>query len=137
MIIKHGLKLDSFVHPGHTIGNLTTLSELGFTSFQSDPGNILGYPIMHKNGLWELKRTYEFTYRKDWSIDYHIYRYKKIIDRAVENKTVCNFWFHPSFSKTFLQKVIPEIFKHLDTFRNNIWITTVGAYVEWLNNENR
>lgn len=133
---KLGLTFESFVHPGHTIGNLKTLSELGFTSFQSDPGNILGYPVQHQKKLWELKRTYEFTYRKDWSIDYHIYRYKKIIDRAIKNKTICNFWFHPSFDTTFLGKILPDIFQHISSLRNEIWISTVGQYVDWLNNRN-
>jgi len=33
---KYGIKLESFVHPGHTIGNLNTLRNLGFTSFRTD-----------------------------------------------------------------------------------------------------
>lgn len=130
---KLGLELKSFVHPGHTIGNLDKLAEIGFTSFQTDPGNILGYPVKLKNGLWEVKRTYEFVYRKEWSIDYHIYRYKKIIDRGIKNNSVCNFWFHPSFSPLFLNNVFPEILKHLNILKKEILITTIGEYVDWLN----
>jgi len=132
---KYGLKLKSFVHPGHTIGNLDKLAELGFTSFQTDPGNILGYPVKHKNGLWELKRTYEFAYRKEWSVDYHIYRYKKIIDRAIENHSVCNFWFHPSFEEVFPSSILPRIFKHLILLNKDLFITTAAEYVNRLNYE--
>ena len=132
---KFNIELKSFVHPGHTIGNLDKLAEMGFTSFQSDPGNILGYPVRHKNGLWELKRTYEFVYRKDWSIDYHIYRYKKIIERAIKNHSVCNFWFHPSFEERFLLEIMPTIFSYLDSQRKNVFITTVQNYINWLNEQ--
>lgn len=130
---KLGLELQSFVHPGHTIGNLEKLAELGFTSFQTDPGNVLGYPVWHSNGLWELKRTYEFVWREGWSAEYHIYRYKKIIQRAIKNNTVCNFWFHPSFDLNFLEKVLPEIFSYLNNLSGEILITTIGQYINWLN----
>jgi len=131
---KLGLELKSFVHPGHTIGHLDKLSQLGFSSFQTDYGNILGYPIKHKNGLWELKRTYEFVWREGWSIDYHIYRYKKIIERAIKTHTVCNFWFHPSFNVIFLENVLPELFMTLNNFRDEIGLFSIGEYINWLNN---
>jgi len=135
---KIGVELKSFVHPGHTIGNLDELVELGFTSFQSDRGNILGYPINHKNGLWELERTYEFVWRNGWTKEYHIYRYKKIIDRAIKNNAVCNFWFHPSFDMNFNDEVLPEILKYFNNQRDKVLITTIREYVSWLNkDENR
>lgn len=130
---KLGLELKSFVHPGHTIGNLNKLAELGFNSFQTDPGNILGYPVKHKNGLWELRRTYELAWRQGWSVEYHVYRYKTIIDRAIKYNTVCNLWFHPSFDQSFLNKVLPAIFDYLNLLRENVWITNVDNHVEWLN----
>ncbi len=130
---EKGLELCSFVHPGHTIGNLDSLAKLGFTSFQTDPGNILGYPIRHANGLWELQRTMEFTYRPDWSIKYHIKRYKTIVDRAIETNTVCNFWFHPSFPTVFVKEIMPELFSHIDKRRSEILVCTVGEYINFLN----
>lgn len=128
-----GLKMTSFVHPGHTIGNLASLANLGFTSFQSDPGNILGIPIKHSGGLYELQRTMIFDLRPDWSKDYHIYRYKKIIDRAIENHSLCNFWFHPSLETIFVTDILPEVFRHIDERRSEIYISTVGDYVQHLN----
>ncbi len=130
---QFGIELKSFVHPGHTIGNLDKLAELGFTSFQSDPGNILGYPVRHMNGLWELRRTYEFVWREDWSINYHIYRYHKIVDRAIKSNTICNFWFHPSFDTKFVLFVLPALFEYIHSKRDEIFISTVGSYVDWLN----
>ena len=128
---KFGIKLNSFVHPGHTIGNLYNLVNSGFLSFQTDYNNTLGYPVKHENGLWELKRTYEFAYRKDWSIDYHIYRYKKIIDRAIKNHSVCNFWFHPSLDGKFLNLVLPFLFEFISSKRIEIQSVTVNNYIKY------
>ncbi len=129
---KLGVVLKSFVHPGHTIGNLDVLARLGFSSFQTDSGNILGYPVKHANGLWELKRTYEFVYRKEWSVGYHIYRYKKIIDRAIKHQAVCNFWFHPSLPELFVDIMMPEIFNYIQTRIHRIYLNTVSNYTEYL-----
>jgi len=129
---KLGLQLKTFVHPTHTIGNLDNLGKQGFTSFRTDYRNVLGYPIKHKNGLWEFQQTAEFVYRKGWSIDYHIYRYKKIIDRAIKSNTVCYFWFHPSFDPVFVEKIMPEIFKYLEQNRDKIYIATTSKYVDMI-----
>ena len=127
-----GLKLTSFVHPGHTIGNLASLATLGFTSYQSDPGNILGFPLKHSSGLYNLQRTMVLDLRSDWSKDYHIYRYKKIIDRAIENHSLCNLWFHPSLDTAFIDEIIPDIFRHIDARRSEIYVSNVGDYIQGL-----
>lgn len=130
---NYGINLNSFVHPGHTIGNLNSLKEYGFTSYRTDYGNILGYPAKHINGLWEIKGTMELTNRKKWDIDKNIVFYKEIIGRAIKNNKVCVFWFHPSFDNVFLQKIMPEIFSYLYNNKNIIKIFTAGKYVNWLN----
>lgn len=129
---KKGIKLTSFVHPGHTIGNLDNLANLGFTSFQTDPGNILGFPVKHKNGLWEIKRTSELAENPEWTIDYQIKRYKSIIKRAIKSHTVCNLWFHPSFGTSFLAEVFPEILQFLNDNSESIIIMTISDYVDYL-----
>ena len=132
MANKWGLNLKSFVHPGHTIGNLDVLAEEGFTNFRTDYRNVLSYPKKHQNGLWEFEQTAEFVYKKEWSIDYHIYRYITILKRAIQSNTVCVFWFHPSFDPMVLEKILPEVFKFLNDNRNKIWITTHNDYIQWL-----
>lgn len=124
--------LTSFVHPGHTIGNLAVLEELGYSSYQTDPGNVLTYPE-RVGKLWNVKRTMEFTMRKGWSARYHIRFYKKIIDRAIASNTVCNFWFHPSFSPEFAQHVFPAILEYLNSKRKEVYISTVDTYISFLN----
>ncbi|MEN8121651.1 MAG: polysaccharide deacetylase [Bacteroidota bacterium] len=127
------LDLKSFVYPGHTIGNINYLKGLGFSSYRSNFINTLGHPVRRKDGLWEHKSTVEFDIRPNWSMKYHVYRYKKLIDRAIKNNTTCHFWFHPSFSNRFLTEIMPKLFKYMDQKRSDIWITTMGEYTEWLN----
>ena len=129
-----GVTLKSFVHPGHTIGNLNALAASGFTNFRTDYRNVLGYPKQHSNGLWELQQTAEFNYRRDWSIGYHINRYKELINRSIKNNTVCVFWFHPSFDECFIHHIWPEVFSHLNGNRDKIWVTTHQNYIAFLEN---
>lgn len=128
-----GIDLKTFVHPGHTIGNLENLSKAGFTSYRTNYGNTLGYPMKHISGLWELQGTMELAYRKKWSIEKNIEFYKEIVNRAVKFNSVCVFWFHPSFDKIFLESIFPELLSQVNNKRNEIWITTAGEYVDWLN----
>jgi peptidoglycan/xylan/chitin deacetylase (PgdA/CDA1 family) len=130
------IKMKSFVHPGHTIGNLENLFKSGFESFRTDYGNILGYPVKDKSGLWEIKGTMELAYRKKWDVDFNIIFYKTIIDRAIKNNLLCVFWFHPSFDKTCLEKIFPEVLLYLKEKSDKVWITTAGNYTNWLNKNN-
>jgi len=132
---KYDIRLESFVHPGHTIGNLDTLKELGFTSFRTDYRNILGYPKKHSNGLWEFQSTAELYYRKEWSIDYHIRRYRNILDRAIKHNRVAYFWFHPTFDKHFITSVMQPVFSYIfKLHRNNeIAVLLTRDYVDYLN----
>jgi len=127
-----GIELKSFVHPGHTIGNLDVIAEEGFTNFRTDYENVLGYPKKHKNGLWEFEQTAGIVYRKDWSVDYHIYRYITIIKRAIKTNTVCVLWFHPSFDLVVLEKILPDVFRFIYENKDKIKVTTNRKYLEWL-----
>lgn len=128
-----GLILKSFVHPAHTIGNLDNLAVNGFTNFRTNYRNVLGFPKQHENGIWELEQTAEFVYRKEWSVQYHIYRYIEIVKRAIKTNTVAVLWFHPSFPSVVVEQILPEVFKYIDKNRDQIWITSHGDYIDWLN----
>lgn len=126
------IELKSFVHPAHTIGNLDTLAQYGFTNFRTNYRNVLGYPKKHKNGLWKFEQTAEFVYRKAWSVKYHIQRYKEIIKRAVKTNTVCILWFHPSFDAVVVDRILPPVFAYIRENRDQIWVATHREYVDWL-----
>ena len=126
-------KMESFVHPGHTIGNLDTLAGLKFTNFRTDHANILGYPKQHENGLWEFSTTLEFNYYENWTLSAQINRYISTFKRAIRNHSVAYLWFHPSFDAAFIEHIMPPVFDWLDKHREEIWIVTKGEYVRWLN----
>lgn len=134
---EFNVEFSSFVHPAHTIGNLDALAENGFTSYRTDYGNTLGYPRLFKNKLWEFKSTWEFVSFNDWSVNYHIKRYKEILTRSVKSKTVCVLWFHPSIDKRFVTEIMPAVFKNFDNMRNDVYITTASEYADYLNNNGK
>lgn len=132
---RDGFKLSSFVHPGHTIGNLEVLQEQGFTNYRTDDRNVLGYPISRGNDFWELEQTAEFNIRPEWSAKYHAKRYKQLIERSIKSNTLCVFWFHPSFDDLMVDEVWPEVFNYLNQQRDKVWVTTHEKYFEFLNNK--
>jgi peptidoglycan/xylan/chitin deacetylase (PgdA/CDA1 family) len=128
-----GISLKSFVHPAHTIGNLSGLVKHGFTSYRTDFDNILGYPRKFEDKLWEFKSTWEFVCFDDWSVKYHIYRYSEILKRSMKNNTNCVFWFHPSINPKFICEIMPSIFRFFNDNSDKVFITTASAYAEYLN----
>ena len=128
----YGLKLESFIHPGHLIGNLHVLRELGFTSFRTDYANVLGYPQKHESGLWEFSSTAELAHREEWSVDYHVYRYRKILEKALTHNRVCCFWFHPSMDYVMVNDVMPALFEFVVSLKKEVLVTTHRDYVRFL-----
>jgi len=127
-----GLKLRSFVHPGHQIGHLSDLSQMGFSSYRTDFGNKLTYPQMSISGLWEFQNSAGLDWREGWSVNYHVKRYKTIIDRAIKHNKVCVLWFHPSFSELFRDQVFPSVLEYLGRRRSEIVCLTHFQYTKFL-----
>jgi peptidoglycan/xylan/chitin deacetylase (PgdA/CDA1 family) len=130
---EKGQVLRSFVHPGHQIGHLKALAELGFDSYRTDYGNNLALPEKADSGLWQLKNTAEINYRRTWPASFNLYYYKKIIDRAIKYHKMAVIWFHPSFNPEVIDKVIRPLFQYLYENRNDIWVTTHSQLTEFLN----
>ena len=128
-----GIHLNTFIYPAHTVGNISELPALGFTNYRTNVGNVLGYPVRHANGLWEIKSSMQLEWRPPWSMDYQVYRARKVIDRAIEHQSVCHFWFHPSFPTDYLREVFSEVLAYLHQRRDEVYISTMEKYVDWLN----
>ena len=126
-----GMKMESFVHPAHTIGNLDTLREKGFTNYRTDDYNKLSYPKYH-NGLWQLENTVELAYNPNWSMEYHLYRFKTIIDRAIASGTLACLWFHPSLPADFVDQVLAPLLAYMHQKKDKLWVTTHKNYVEYI-----
>jgi len=132
-----GINLESFIFPGHTMGNYDTIRAAGFTSIRTNFINTLGYPYLHPNGLWEHKSTMELGYNKIFSVKQNLRRYKTIIDKCISNHQVCNFWFHPSFDEININTILPEVFKILQANNRRLWITTMKNYTNWVNTQTK
>ena len=130
---KFDIKLESFIFPGHTMGNYRTIRDFGYSSIRTNYTNTLGYPKQLPDGLWEHKTTMELNYNPVFSIEKNIKRFKKIIDKSIVNQQVCNFWFHPSFDEKNINVIYPEFYNYLNSKRDKIWITTMRDYTNWLN----
>ena len=126
------IELKSFVHPGFYIGHLNDLAEFGFTSYRTNYANELTFLRKNTSGLWEFRNTMELSWRVGWSVNYHIKRYKTIIDRAIKYHKVCVFWFHPSLNPEFVTKVMPEVFAYLQSKSEEIICLTHYDYTKWL-----
>lgn len=131
-----GINLQSFVFPGHTMGNYQTLHDMGFSNFRSNFINTLGYPVLHDNGLWEHQASMEIAYNSNWPEKYNKYRYKKVLKRAISNNSVCHLWFHPSFTAESMN-MFEYILKIADKYRDKLYITTMNEYTHWLNENAR
>lgn len=131
-----GIRLSSFVHPGHQLGHFDSLSKLGFTNFRSDGVSILGPPVKHGSGLWEYRNTYELTWREGWSANYHLSRLKTIILRAIKNNSLCVLWFHPSMDERFVKYVFPGFLQFLHNQSDKLSCLTHGEYAQFLNESN-
>lgn len=125
------IKLESFVHPAHTIGNLKTLKEKGFSNYRTDAYNKLSYPKYH-DGLWELENTVELAYNPNWTLAYHLYRFKTIIDRAIESGTLACLWFHPSLPADFVAEVMEPLLAYIHERKDALWVTTHKDYIAYL-----
>ncbi len=128
-----GIKLKSFVHPGHQIGHITDLAELGYESYRTDDGNWISLPAKRADRLWELRNTAEITIRKGWSLWFHRFYYKQIIKRAIKHKKVAVLWFHPSCPEAVVSSIMQPLFETLHKNRDNIWTTTHQEYTAYLN----
>jgi peptidoglycan/xylan/chitin deacetylase (PgdA/CDA1 family) len=132
-----GLEMVSFVHPGHTIGNLDTLRKHGFTSYRTDYRNTLSLPHRHSSGLWELQTTAEIYYRYGWTHRYHVDRLCKIIDRGLRYRRLIYFRFHPSFNEIIVDQVLERVFSYIARLREKgaLLVTNTKQYVEYLNTQ--
>ena len=133
---ESGVNLKSFVHPGHTIGHLNNLKEMGFTSYRTERDDSLGYPERHESGLWNFINTAQIDEEAGWSAEDSAKKFCQIIDKAIKTKTICNLWFHPQIkSVEFVNHVFGKLVKHLHDREKDIWVVTMSEYADFLNEE--
>lgn len=127
------IKLESFIFPGHTMGNFQTIKECGYTSVRVNYANQIGYPVRDEFGLWHLPATAEIIMNPKWGESYNLYRFRRIIKRTLRNQAVANLWFHPSLPSATVVPLFKTIFQYANMHRGQLWVTTMRDYVGWLN----
>ena len=130
----YGIKLESFVFPGGTLGNFSILKKHGIQIYRKSMGYDLGYPFIDETGLIVTDRGECLEGREDhgWSDQYILKRFKKNIDKAIKTGTIVHFWFHPSMNPHPLQRLLPELFKYAAEKREKgqLWLGTMKQILD-------
>ena len=116
---KFGIKAKSFVFPGGTYGNFDVLKEFDYKIYRVKNNSFeMGLPLFDKNGLLQTFSTGAFG-EMGVGLDPQIYikKFKRILDKAAKNKTVCHLWFHPSVNQNTVKEVMPEVIRYIAELR--------------------
>ena len=132
---KFGVRLESFIFPGHTMGNFEAIKKCGFTSVRTNYLNEIGYPVKDEFGLWRFPASAEMIRKPAWSLSYNLYRYRKMVERATRNKAVLNLWFHPSMPTADAPGLFEGIFRAIRQTGKKCWVTTMREYRMWLDEQ--
>ncbi|MDD3534859.1 MAG: polysaccharide deacetylase family protein [Candidatus Cloacimonetes bacterium] len=129
------IELKSLVFPGGTHGNYGVLAKHGFKIYRKNTDYDLSYPYRDNFGMLVTTSSGSFAKTKNWSADYYIHRYKKIIDKAMKTGTIAHLWLHPSVDEWTLENVIPELLKYAAAQREagKLWIGTMNEIAEYIN----
>ncbi len=102
---KFDVNLDSFVFPGNFFGHFDLLKKYGLKviRYKSNEIKEIGFPELLQNGLIALHDSLAFDQSEEgWDINYLLWKMKRYIDKTIEKKAICHFWFHPSINKEYL-----------------------------------
>lgn len=129
---KWGIEFKSFVFPGGTYGNYQVLKKHGLKIYRKNMKHDLAYPFRDELGLLVTSSTASFGKGFDWTADYYVQRFRKIIDKAINSKTIAHIWLHPSVDKWTLRYVIPPVLKYAAEQRQKgrLWIGTMGQIAD-------
>jgi hypothetical protein len=121
------------VFPGGTIGNLEVVKEKGLICYRKRMKYHIDLPKIDKYGLLAIPSSINLD--KDpygWSKEFHIRMIKNFIEKTAESKLICQFWFHPSMNKWYLENIFPEIIKIVAEYRNSgeINVMTMGQLAD-------
>ena len=133
---KWGVELNSFVFPGGTAGNYEILKKHNVKIYRRNMNFDLAYPIIDQYGLLFSPSTSSFGKSYNWSADYYIYRYKKMIDKAIKTKTIAHIWFHPSIDSWTISEVMLPVLKYAADLREagKLWIGTMNSMANLMGN---
>jgi hypothetical protein len=131
---KWGVKFKSLTFPGGTAGNYETLLKYGIEICRKRHLDYeIAYPFYNEHGMLITPTgpVIAMGYSQ-WSPDYLLSRYKKAIDKAINNNSLVHFWFHPSQEEQTFTQLLPGILKYCSVKREKgeLWIGTMAVIAE-------
>ncbi|MGD0035699.1 MAG: polysaccharide deacetylase family protein [Bacteroidota bacterium] len=118
---RFGIKPVSFVFPRNQFGNFNLLAQHGFKVIRYKTNDLkeLGYPETLGNGLIALHDSVAFDVDETgWDFNFVNYKLRKYVDKAIEKKAICHFWFHPSIPKDQMEGFFFPILEYIASKRN-------------------
>jgi hypothetical protein len=73
-----------------------------------------------------------------WSTEYLLSRFRKAIDKAINNKTLVHLWFHPSQEEETFTRLLPGILSYCSQKREkgDLWIGTMANIADHIKGGN-
>jgi len=118
---KYGIELKSFVFPGNFAGNFDLLKKHGFqvVRYKSNEFKEIGYPEILDNGLIAIHDSLAFDQSEiGWDVNYLVWKMEKYIQKAINKRAICHFWFHPSIDKRLLDNLFFKIIEYISLERD-------------------
>ena len=126
---KIGVKLESMVFPGGTLGNYEVLKGNGFICYRKPMKYDIALPFIDVHGLVAIPSAWGLDKSDyDWSHEVYIKMARSYIKAAAKTRKVVHFWFHPSMDSWYLEKVFPNILELVSLARKKgqIEVLTMG-----------
>lgn len=108
VMAQFGVKPVSMVFPGDEAGHFDILARYGYKCVRYFPlKNVeISIPVKLKEGIWAIVNSSNIVPDDHWDSNYILWRLKKYLNKAIEEKALCHFWFHPSISEKRISEVL-------------------------------
>jgi len=114
IMLQFGIKPVSMIFPGEEAGYFELLVRHGYKYMRYFPliKVEISRPIKLKEGIWAILVSSNIIPDENWNSGYILWRLKKYVDKAIEKKALCHFWFHPSISKQRIEEALFPILEY-------------------------
>lgn len=118
---RFGIHPESFVFPGNFHGHFSILKEFGYcvARFKTNPAKEIGFPEVLPEGMVAIHDTLPFDQAETgWSAPYLRKKFSRYIEKAVQTKSICHFWFHPSIGDDDLYGLMVPVLEQIAAARD-------------------
>ena len=126
---RFGIKPASFVFPGNFAGNLMLLKKYGYNIIRHKTNHKkeIGYPELLHHGLLAIHDSlYINSSYEKWSFDELLGKAKKYIQKSINTKSICHFWFHPSLEKDYIELYLFPLLEYIKSNEDNMYVFTMA-----------